>query len=170
MKNDNNKKIKGGIKFFLLVLILYVFLLIFDYSSGYAVFLDFLNMAKKIFPLLFFVFLAMIFVNIFLTEDVMKKHLGEERGLKGFLYAAIAGILVSGPPYILYPMLAELKKKGLSNYHLAIFLYNRNVKIPFFPALILYFGFSYSIILSIYIIIFSFFNGILLDTLLKKKA
>ena len=170
MKNDNNKRIKGGAKFFLLVLILYVFLLIFDYSSACAVFFDFLNMGKKIFPLLFFVFLAMIFVNLFLTEDVMKKHLGEGRGLKGFLYATVAGILVSGPPYVLYPMLAELKKKGLSDDHVAIFLYNRNVKIPFFPALILYFGFAYSIILSIYIIIFSFFNGVLLDNLLRKKT
>lgn len=169
MKN-NNKKIKGGLKFFLVTLFLYAILLIFDYSSAYLVLLDFLEMAKKIFPLLFFVFLAMISVNIFLTEEVLKKHLGEGKGLKGFLYATIAGILVSGPPYVLFPMLGELKKKGLSDYHLAIFLYNRNVKIPFFPALILYFGFSFSIILSTYIIIFSFFNGILLDSLLKKKA
>jgi uncharacterized membrane protein YraQ (UPF0718 family) len=170
MKNNNNKKINGGVKFFLLVIFLYMFLLVFNYSDAVAVFLDFLKMCEKVLPLLFFVFLAMILVNSFLTESVLKKYLGEGKGLKGFVYSTIAGILVSGPSYVLFPMLAELKKKGLSDYHLAIFLYNRNVKIPFFPALVLYFGLAYSIILSIYIIIFSFFNGIILDTILKKKA
>ena len=169
MKNKNKKNKKGGIKFFIIILALYFVLFLYNQESAVAVFFDFMEMNKKVLPLLFFVFLAMIFVNIFLTEDALKKHLGEGRGLKGFFYATIAGILVSGPPYVLYPMLGELKKKGLSNYHLAIFLYNRNVKIPFFPALVLYFGLAYSVILSMYIIIFSFFNGIILSTLVKDE-
>lgn len=163
MKNNNKKKINNGMKFFLIVLFLYFVLLFLNFEKGTQIMIDFIEMNKKILPLLGFVFVAMVLVNSFLTEDVLKKHLGEGRGIKGFFYATIAGILVSGPPYVLFPMLAELKKKGLSNYHLAIFLFNRNVKIPFFPALIFYFGFTYSLILSFYIIIFSFFNGVLVD-------
>lgn len=169
MKDKKNKKIPGGMKFLIAVIGAYILMLIFDYSGAMAVFQSFMEMNKKVVPLLFFVFVAMVLVNIFLTEENLKKHLGEGRGLKGFLYASIAGILVSGPPYVLFPMLDQLKKKGLSDFHLAIFLYNRNVKIPFFPALIFFFGLAYSIILSFYIIAFSFLNGLILTNLLKEK-
>jgi len=169
MKNIKKKKINNGSKFFIIVLFFYFVIVFINFDKGFQVMLDFIEINKKVLPLLGFVFIAMILVNMFLTEDTLKKHLGEGRGFKGFLYATIAGILVSGPPYVLYPMLSELKKKGLSNFHLAIFLYNRNVKIPFFPALIFYFGFVYSFILSFYIIVFSFFNGVLVDKLTKKS-
>jgi uncharacterized membrane protein YraQ (UPF0718 family) len=97
------------------------------------------------------------------------KYLGQEAGLKGWLLAIIGGILVSGPPYILFPLLKDLKKKGMSNALLAVFLYNRNVKIPFFPVMIYYFGLTYTVIISFYIIIFSIFNGLLINFFLKEN-
>ncbi|MBW2540150.1 MAG: hypothetical protein JRE27_11165 [Deltaproteobacteria bacterium] len=77
-------------------------------------------------------------------------------------------MLVSGPPYVLYPLLGELKKRGMTNSLLAVFLYNRNVKIPFIPAMIYYFGLKFTIILSVYIIIFSIMNGKIMEALTKE--
>ncbi|PLX20949.1 permease [Candidatus Parcubacteria bacterium] len=143
-------------------------MILFNPENALLVWINFLGFLKKIIPILVLVLFFMTIVNKFLTEEVIKKHLGESRGLKGFFYTSIAGILISGPPYILYPMLSDFKKKGVTNFHLAVFLYNRNIKIPFIPVMIFYFGLPYTIVVSIYIIVFSYFNGYALEKLVKE--
>jgi uncharacterized membrane protein YraQ (UPF0718 family) len=121
------------------------------------------GMLGKIVPILLVVVLLMTITNWIFSRDFVSRHLGQESGWKGWLYATIGGIIVSGPPYILYPLLGELKKKGLKDSLLAIFLYNRNVKIPFFPVLVVYFGWKFALVLSTYIIIFSLLSGVLFE-------
>jgi len=165
MKNKENAG--NGIKFLIIVVFTFLLVLLFNPGKAILAFSDFFTILSKVLPLLMIVFLAMIAVNMFLTEEKIKKHIGKETGIKGMFYATIAGILVSGPPYVLYPMLGELKEKGVNNFYLAIFLYNRNVKIPFIPALIFYFGPIYTIVLSFYIILFSFLNGFIVSRFAK---
>jgi len=116
-------------------------------------------------PILGIVFVVMVGINLYFTQSRAKKYLGEKSGIKGWIYAIIFGILISGPPYVLYPLLGDLKKQGMKNSLIAVLLYNRNVKIPFLPALIYYFGLPFTIILSIYILIFSILNGKLIELL-----
>jgi len=66
-------------------------------------------------------------------------------------------------------MLGELKKHGARNGLIAAMLYNRNVKIYFLPAIIYYFNLRYAVILSIYIILFSILNGILLEFIVSEN-
>ena len=78
--------------------------------------------------------------------------------------------MFSGPPYALYPFLGELKRQGARNGLIAAMLYNRNVKIHFIPAIIYYFGMSYAIVLSVYILLFSLVNGKILEMCVGKEA
>lgn len=155
------KKLSNATKFFLSVIFLYAVIAVFNLNYAEDAFKNFLMMFIKIVPLLALVFAAMILVNLYFTEDRVKKYLGESSGIKGWLFAIISGILISGPPYVFYPLLEDLKKHGMSDSLLAVFLYNRNIVIPFIPAMIYYFGIKFSIILTIYMIIFSVFNGII---------
>jgi hypothetical protein len=91
-----------------------------------------------------------------LSPSKINKHLGKNSGVKGWLYAIAGGIFISGPPYILYPMLGELKKHGARNGLLAAML-------------IYYFNLRYAVILSIYIILFSILNGILLEFIVSEN-
>jgi hypothetical protein len=84
-----------------------------------------------------------------LSPSKINKHLGKNSGVKGWLYAIAGGIFISGPPYILYPMLGELKKHGARNGLLATL--------------------RYAVILSIYIILFSILNGILLEFIVSEN-
>jgi len=68
-----------------------------------------------------------------------------------------------------YPLLADLKEKGMKNSLIATFLYNRAIKIPLIPITIYYFGIKLTIILTIYMIIFSIINGILVGKSLTLK-
>lgn len=171
-QNKPKQKISGGTKFFLAVLVVYFITDLFNNTVAETAFLNFLRMIWRITPLLVIVFLAMVLINIYFTKERTKKYFGCQSGIRGWTYAMISGILISGPPYVLYPFLGELKKHGMKNSLLAVFLYNRNVKIPFIPVMIYYFGLSFTIIMSFYIIAFSILNGVLVGkfTSLSKKS
>ena len=162
-------KISGGVKFLIVVLAIYLVIALFNFSIIKEAFSGFLQMLIKIVPILIIVFAVMILVNLYFTRERIGKYLGAESGIKGWFYAIISGILVSGPPYVLFPLLGELKKEGMKNSLSAVFLYNRNVKIPFLPVMIYYFGLSFTVVLSIYIIIFSILNGKLIGWLVKDR-
>lgn len=163
-------KISGGMKFLIIVLALYSIVSFFSFSVAQNAFLNFWNMFIKIIPILGIVFMVMILVNLFFTKERVIKHLGKDSGVMGWIYAIISGILVSGPPYILFPLLGDLKKSGMKNSLIAVFLYNRNVKIPFLPVTVYYFGLNFTIVLSFYIVIFSILNGKIVGRLVENKS
>lgn len=175
MKKDgfSNKKtrfkINGPGKFLLLVLIIYFFLFFYSPFFFFGAFKAFWTTFTRVAPLLVLVYGAIFLVNLFVKQEKVKRFLGKEAGIRGWLMAIGGGILISGPPYILYPLLGEFKKQGAQNSLLAVFLYNRNVKIPFIPVMIYYFGVKYTLIVSLLIIIFSLLNGFLIEVLVQDS-
>ncbi len=119
------------------------------------------QMLYRIIPLLGLVLIFMTLTNLYITLGKVEKHLGKKSGWKGWAYASMAGVIISGPAYLLFPLLKELKKSGAKNSLIAVFLYTRNVKIPFLPILIYYFGISYAFFLTFFIFLSSFINGAL---------
>jgi len=117
----------------------------------------------KILPIILLIFGIMVLSNSFLTPERVRKHFGHEAGWKGWLYAILFGILVAGPPYTLYPMLKQMKEQGLKTNYLAVFLYNRNVKIPLIPVMVYYFGWQFTIVMTILVIIFSIISGVMME-------
>lgn len=156
-----NKKISGKIYFLLFVVLVYATVYLFDANLFTSSLQKTLDMFIKIVPILFLTFAIMTLVNYFVTSERIKKHLLDKSIFKKYFYFVLFGIFVSGPPYIIFPMLKDLKNKGVTNDLLAIFLYNRNVKIPFLIVMIYYFGVKFTVINSVLIIIFSIFNGLL---------
>ena len=129
----------------------------------------FQGMVVKVFPILGLVFVILFFINWFLKAEKISRYLGRESGASGWFYAIIGGILISGPPYVLYPILGEMKKQGARSGLIVTLLYNRNVKIQFLPALVYYFGLRYAVVLSIYIIIFSVLNGMAFELFVHDR-
>jgi len=68
-----------------------------------------------------------------------------------------------GPAYTWFPLLKNLKKKGMRPSLLVAFLNNRAVKIPLLPMMIFYFGWSFTLIANGYLIIFSIMNGLIIE-------
>jgi uncharacterized membrane protein YraQ (UPF0718 family) len=167
MKKTN--QLKNGTKFLITVISIYLILGLFDFDLVKNGLYYTSNIFLKISPILLLLVFINFLINRYFDSKIIVKYLGQEAGLKGWLLAIIGGILVSGPPYILFPLLKDLKKKGMNNALLAVFLYNRNVKIPFLPVMIYYFGLTYTVIISFYIIIFSIFNGLLINFFLKEN-
>ncbi|MFW5884627.1 MAG: permease [Patescibacteria group bacterium] len=162
------KKLSNSIKFLLAVAAIYLIVAFLDKNLALTGLEDTGKMFLRLIPILVLVLGIMFVVNRFIKTDRIRRHLGEESGWKGWLWAMITGILISGPPYVLFPLLENMKKKGMKNSLIAVFLYNRNVKIPFFPVMIYYFGLVFTVIISFYIIIFSILSGWLMQILHKR--
>lgn len=163
------KRIATTIKFLLVVAGIYAVVSFFDRQLAIQATIDTGKTLIKIIPILVLVFGVLYGINRFLDISKLQKHVGSESGIRGWLYAIIAGIIISGPPYVLYPLFGDLQKKGMRNALLAATLYNRNVKIPFVPVMIYYFGTAFTIIVSVYIVVFSIANGLLVELLAPNK-
>jgi len=176
-KQGNGKQGNGGWYFFLIVIALYIILLILNPGKAVLSFKSFFSLLIKIIPTLVLIILLMGFFNYFVPPKKLRKWLVHERGtnsgikrIKAWVIAIIGGVVSSGPIYLWYPFLAELRKSGVRNSLIATFLYNRAVKIPLLPMMIMYFGLAYTIVLTIVTMIFSVFNGLLVERIIDKKV
>ena len=124
----------------------------------------------NILPPLAFVFLVMLSLNLFVKPAQIVHLLGGGANIKGISLAVIAGIVSMGPIYVWYPLLKELREKGAGNMPIAVFLYNRAVKLFLLPMMIAYFGWVYVVILTVLTVLASIVNGYLVALFTEKKT
>lgn len=161
-------KLPLRIKFLSGVILIYVITAFV--SSDYAenAFMSALKTFINILPLLLVVFFLMFIANLYIKPEAIKKHLGHDSGLKGWLYAMIGAMVFLGPPYVMFPFLGEIKKHGMKNSLAAVFLNNRSIQPAFLPVMAHYFGIPFTIIISIWTIIFSIPNALMIEKFLRK--
>jgi len=163
------KKKISGIWFLTAVIVCYIIAFILDSNSALKALKISLNIFYKIIPIIAIVLCFTAAIKFFISPNKISKYLGRESGISGFLIAAVAGLISHGAVYLWYTLLQELHKKGMSKGLMAVFLYNRAVKIPLIPIMIHYFSLKFVILLTFYTIISSFVLGIAID-LLSRDA
>jgi uncharacterized membrane protein YraQ (UPF0718 family) len=163
------EKKKDTLKFVYIMTLVYVAIAVFNKGLFTKLIVRTSDIFSIIFPVFIVIFVLMIFSNYFITYEFVMKHLGK-KGIKRWLYVIIAGILSSGPIYMWYPLLKDLKDKGLSSGLIATFLYNRAIKIPMIPIALVYFSLKYVIVLLIVMIVVSVVQGIVIEFLEKDNA
>lgn len=163
------KKLPGGIIFLFGVIILYLIAIVFSASFAWNSFVNFVQNFIALLPIFLFVFVVIFIVNLFLKPEKIKKHLGHDSGIRGWLYAALASVFIASPPYVIFPLLGQLKKHGMKYSLMAVFLGNRNVQPAFLPVMVYYFGLTFTMIISVYILAFSILNGIIIGKVMKEK-
>lgn len=95
------------------------------------------------------VFILMVFLNLLLRPRHISKWLDKGVGIRGVLLTMTAGILSMGPIYAWYPLLNNLYERGFPNSLIAVFLGNRSIKPFLLPLMISYFGWAYTLILTV---------------------
>lgn len=159
-----------GWGFLLVVVLLYGLVAYFDVELARKTAKTFINILVEILPVLGLVFLLIFVSNLVLSPKKVKTFVGAGSGLKGWVLAIFSGILSTGPVYPWYVLLADFGRLGMKRSLMAVFLYNRAVKLPLIPLLIHYFSFAYTVVLSLYLIVFSVVTGLLMERLEKKGA
>ncbi len=155
-----------------LIIILIVFLAVFitNPEKGNKILLFYRHLLAQVLPILVLVYFILLATNYFIDNQKIKKIMLETSGFKIWLLTVLAGILSVGPVYMWFPLLKELKDKGLKDRYLAAFLYNRGIKIQWLPVLVLYFGLKYVLVLAFVMTLFSIPQGLLTEYFLKPKS
>ena len=168
--NNQNKKIKlNNIYFLGIVIILYLLLFIFYPDKTQKSLIVSGKLLMQLVPAFLLIIFFMGIINYFININQIKKYVGEKSGLKGWVIVTITGILSHGSIYMWYPFLKNLQGHGMKNSLVAVFLYNRAIKIPLLPIMIYYFGLAYVIVLSIYLVIASIVEGKIIETIDRRK-
>ena len=165
---DKLKQLPGSWYFLGAIVLVYLLLSIFNQEIYLKSLIFFNQIIYKVIPIFILVFILMTLSNYFITPKFVIKHL-RDKGMKKWFFVIIGGVLSSGPIYMWYPLLADLKNKGLSHGLIACFLYNRAIKIPLLPLAIIYFSWQYIFILTIVMIFISIIQGILINKLMEVK-
>jgi len=162
------EKVGVGEAFLLLAVIGYVILGIFDFALLKNVLCVLTRLIARIAPILLIVFAVMFFTHLFFEGQRIVRWLGKGSDFRGWIVAMVGGIVSSGPIYMWYPLLSDLKEKGMRDSLIATFLYNRAVKIPLLPMMIHYFGWDFTLALSVYVVLFSVVNGVVVQCLTQR--
>lgn len=141
---------------------LYALTGLFDPSMVTDALSSFGSLLIRIVPVLVLVFGLLFLASLFLEKKWLARHLGKASGLGGWGLTVVCGVLSAGPLYAWYPLLGELKGKGMSGALIATFLYSRALKLPLLPLMVHYFGIAYTVALSACIIVFSVLSGLLM--------
>ncbi len=165
---ERKKERSGGYLFLALVLALYLLSFFPAPQQTWQALQFSAVMLKKLAPVLVVVCLLMFVTNLVVKPQWVKKHVGRDSGFKGVLIAILGGILSLGPIYVWYEILNDLQHKGMRKSLVASFLYARSVKPQLLPLMIFYFGWLYALLLTAYLILFSFLNGRLTERLLGE--
>jgi len=156
-------EINKGWYFLGIVILFYVITGVFNLNLIFKSFIFTLKIIKNIIPVFIIVFSLLVFVNYYINPKTIAKYLGKSSGIKRWFFAVIGGIISTGPIYMWYPMLKELRNHGVNYGFISTFLYNRAVKPALIPLLIFYFGLKFTIILTGVMIVMSVLQGIIFE-------
>jgi len=168
-KKPTKKQGKGPLIFFSVSVVLLLISIVFDNERGLKSLFFLLNLLKSMIPVLAFVFVLMVLINIFLKSETLIKYMGKDSGLKGWFVAVVTGILSVGAIYMWFPLLKDMLDKGVKQGLVAVFLYNRGIKLQWLPVLAFYFSLKYVIVLTLVMILASLVQGIIINRIFEKK-
>ena len=152
-----------------IVVLLYAVLFLFNADKTLTALKESLEVLKMIIPILVVVLTLTALLNIFIDQKAISKHLGDESGLKGWLMALVGGILSHGPGYVWYPMLQNLREQGAKEGLIGAFIYARAVKIPWIPLMIAYFGWTFTVVYTFYVVLGAWVQGVLLGRCMRSN-
>ena len=159
-------KIPNNIKFLFIIICIYACIGIFNPEIATKGFLEFINLFIKILPYLLISFILIFIVNYLFDDKKIKLYLESTTNIKKYTLAIILGIISTGPIYVWYPFLSELRRKGVNNGLISVFIYNRAIKLQLLPLMIFYFSIKFALIITCLIIIFSLLNSIIINKIL----
>jgi uncharacterized membrane protein YraQ (UPF0718 family) len=148
----------------------YVLVLAVDPANGWAALANSWSLAVTIAPVLGVVTVFVALVNYVVTPDAIATHLGAGSGARGYVVAAVGGVLSHGPVYAWYTLLADLREAGMRDGLLAVFLYNRAIKLPLLPLFLYYFDATFAAVLLATMVGASVFQGLLVDRLVETDT
>jgi uncharacterized membrane protein YraQ (UPF0718 family) len=149
------------------MILLYALLFVVDPGNASAALGSAWSLALTIAPILVLVTAFVTLINYAVTADAIARYLGNESGATGYLVAIAGGVLSHGPVYAWYTLLADLRDRGMRDGLVAVFLYNRAIKLPLLPLFLYYFDVDYAAALLGTMVVASIVQGVVVEWVLS---
>jgi uncharacterized membrane protein YraQ (UPF0718 family) len=108
--------------FFLIVLVPFALVLVFQRSHGVRAVHTLAFSVKEMLSVLPPIFILLGLMDVWVSRETMVRFMGEGSGLKGILLAFFMGSVAVGPLYAAFPVAAMLMRKGASFFNLIVFI------------------------------------------------
>lgn len=154
--------------FLIFILIIFFWIWIFNFSLSKIIFTDFINFFIKLLPVLFLVYFFIFIFSFVLETKKIKNFLENWWFFTKLFFSVFWWILSSGPLYLWYPLLKDLKNKWLTDGHIASFVYARAIKIPMIFLMISYFSLKFTIIFNVILFFLAFLIWPIFNILINK--
>jgi uncharacterized membrane protein YraQ (UPF0718 family) len=154
----------------LIVISLYLLAALFDPASAGQALMKSLSVLKNIAPVLLIVLFLMTLLSAYIQPQKIFHYLGRKSGLKGWGIALGGGVLSHGPGYLWYPILSDLRARGVNEGLIVAFFYARSVKVPWLPMMASYFGIAFTVILTFYILLAAVIQGKIAEKIIPPQS
>ena len=166
---DTFRNVPNRIRVLIIVCCLYLYSFAAFPGATVLALRSFLDSLAAVLPILAVVFFVMFLGQLFLSPSTVSRYVGEHSGAKGWLVVLLGSIFMSGPQYVMFPLLRELKAQGMKNSLIAVFLNNRNVQPAFVPVMAFYFGMPFTVTFSLLVLAYALLSGLMVGYLVKDR-
>ncbi len=108
MKKNAVIKLGSIICYFLFLGISFVF----GFSPGKEIGYNFISFSKELLKILPFAFILIGLFEAWIKKETVEKHLGEESGIMGYIWAVVLAGTIVGGLYVAFPVAYSLFNKG----------------------------------------------------------
>jgi uncharacterized membrane protein YraQ (UPF0718 family) len=130
---------------------------------------DGLSFFLSVVILILAVFSLVGLLQTWIGRDRIVYFLGHESGLKGLLIAALCGTLLLGPPYVIFPLLYEVKKQGARWAVIATVMTCFAIKLQMLPVEAGFLGWPFTLGRTLIIMIIAIPTGLLIEYLVDGR-
>jgi uncharacterized membrane protein YraQ (UPF0718 family) len=172
MKPSNNTQQVNtkfqGVKFLIFVIALFIILFFIDENQTLKSIHLFIKNTLSVMPIFILVIILTAIFNYYFPKQKIAKLLEHQSKWRTYLASLIAGIISHGPIFVWFPLLKNLKEKGLPDGALVTFIYGRSIKLTLLPIMIGFFGLLFTVIFICYIAFAAVIQGLLYQFIVAK--
>ena len=142
-----------------------------DFQPGIDIMNNFIKFFVSMMKFIPAIFLLLGLFEVWINRKLIEKHLGEESGIKGYIWALILSTTITGGLHIAFPIAYTIYKKGASlRIVLAYISFATVCRIPMTLFELSFLGIKFTVIrLVVSIPIVIIFSKLLSDYLVAKK-
>lgn len=121
-------------------------------------------------PIIAAVFAALGLFNVWVDKSKVAKALGEGSGIKAVVLASLAGMVLVGPVYVIFPLMKAVREHGARWAVIGAVLAAWAVKIPMVPMEIGMLGWRFSLARIALVVLAAIPIGYLMEWIMERGA
>lgn len=139
-----------------------------DPAMAQEALLSALRLFAYVVPLILAVMGLVGLIQTWISPDLIARLLGREGGFRSLLLAAACGMILIGPAYLIFPLLAAVQRQGARWAVIGTVLTTYAVKLQMIPLEAGYLGWRFSLVRTLLTLALAIPAGLLLEWIVER--